>query len=144
MSKKVAVTQPVPQDAIRDSLEAIRSSIATTEEFHQALTGLVIKTNGLLDVQKRIQDSLKAESVARAAPSTDSVSEFVDYVAGKMKGNDAWIAMLKAHAMIYRIEKVGELPPLIVPTSELQREPETSGQVTFLNLSVGGSDGKLG
>ncbi|KAH9084091.1 hypothetical protein Ae201684P_020348 [Aphanomyces euteiches] len=144
MSKKAAATQPVPRDAILDSLEAVRSSLATTEQVHQALTGLMVKTNGLLDEQKRIQDSLKAVSAARAVPNSDSVSEFVDFVAGKMKGNEVSIAMLNAFAMMSRIEKAGGLPPLVMPTSAHQREPETSGQVAFLDLSVGGSDGKLG
>ncbi|KAH9103731.1 hypothetical protein AeMF1_019996, partial [Aphanomyces euteiches] len=65
--------------------------------------------------QKLIQDQLKTESAARAIPVADSVSEFVDYISGKIKGQDAWIEFLRAQATIFRLEKGGGLPPPSIP-----------------------------
>ncbi|CAK4668474.1 unnamed protein product, partial [Aphanomyces euteiches] len=100
MSKKPAAGKSVPQDPMTETLKAVRASIATADQIRQLLTEC---------------DQLKTESAARAIPVADSVSEFVDYISGKIKGQDAWIEFLRAQATIFRLEKGGGLPPPSIP-----------------------------
>ncbi|CAK4691726.1 unnamed protein product [Aphanomyces euteiches] len=58
---------------------------------------------------KLVQDQLKAESAALAIPTADPVPEFVDYIASKIKGQDAWIEFFRVQATIFRLEKGGGL-----------------------------------
>ncbi|CAK5071771.1 unnamed protein product, partial [Aphanomyces euteiches] len=115
MSKKPAAGKSVPQDPMKETLKAVRASIATADQIRQLLTECVSKSTDLAEEQKLIQDQLKAESAARAIPVADSVSEFVDYISGKIKGQDAWIEFLRAQATIFRLEKGGGLPPPSIP-----------------------------
>ncbi|KAH9121477.1 hypothetical protein AeMF1_006829, partial [Aphanomyces euteiches] len=115
MSKKPAAGKSVPQDPMKETLKAVRASIATADQIRQLLTECVSKSTDLAEEQKLIQDQLKAESAARAIPVADPVSEFVDYTSGKIKGQDAWIEFLRAQATIFRLEKGGGLPPPSIP-----------------------------
>ncbi|KAF0724210.1 hypothetical protein Ae201684_017059 [Aphanomyces euteiches] len=129
MSKKPAAGKSVPQDPMKETLKAVRASIATADQIRQLLTECVSKSTDLAEEQKLIQDQLKAESAARAIPAADPVSEFVDYISGKIKGQDAWIEFLRAQATIFRLEKGGGLPPPSIPKTS-----STEGS-TVLNLA---------
>ncbi|KAH9100394.1 hypothetical protein LEN26_015887 [Aphanomyces euteiches] len=129
MSKKPAAGKSVPQDPMKETLKAVRASIATADQIRQLLTECVSKSTDLAEEQKLIQDQLKAESAARAIPAADPVSEFVDYISGKIKGQDAWIEILRAQATIFRLEKGGGLLPPIIPKTS-----STEGS-TVLNLA---------
>ncbi|CAK4330641.1 unnamed protein product, partial [Aphanomyces euteiches] len=71
------------------TLKAVRASIATADQIRQLLIECVSKSVDLADEQKLVQDQLKAESAALVILTADPVPEFVDYIASKIKGQDA-------------------------------------------------------
>ncbi|CAK4703248.1 unnamed protein product, partial [Aphanomyces euteiches] len=91
------------------TLKAVRASVATADQICQLLIECVSKSVDLADEQKLVQDQLKAESAALAIPTADPVPEFVDYIASKIKGQDAWIEFFRVQATIFRLEKGGGL-----------------------------------
>ncbi|CAK4481753.1 unnamed protein product [Aphanomyces euteiches] len=115
MSKRAATGKSAPQDPTKEALKAARASIATADQMRQLLTECVSNSAELADQQKQVQDQLKAESGARAIPTADLVSEFVDYLASKIQGHDDWIDFVRAQATIFRLEKRGGLAPPSIP-----------------------------
>ncbi|CAK4486872.1 unnamed protein product, partial [Aphanomyces euteiches] len=111
MSKRADTGKSVPQDPAKEALKVVRASIATADQMRQLLTECVSKSAELADQQKQVQDQLKADSAARAIPTADLVSEFVDYLASKIQGQDDWIDFVRAQATIFRLEKRGGLAP---------------------------------
>ncbi|KAH9094467.1 hypothetical protein LEN26_018319 [Aphanomyces euteiches] len=129
MSKRAATGKSVPQDPMKEALKAVRASIATADQMRQLLTECVLKSAELADKQKQVQDQLKADSAACAIPTADLVSEFVDYLASKIQGQDDWIDFVRAQATIFRLEKRGGLAPPSIPKAS-----STEGS-TVLNLA---------
>ncbi|CAK4317171.1 unnamed protein product, partial [Aphanomyces euteiches] len=129
MSKRAATGKSVPQVPMKEALKAVRASIATADQMRQLLTECVSKTAELADQQKQVQDQLKADSATRAIPSADLVSEFVDYLASKIQGQDDWIDFVRAQATIFLLEKRGGLAPPSIPKAS-----STEGS-TVLNLA---------
>ncbi|KAH9111611.1 hypothetical protein AeMF1_013899 [Aphanomyces euteiches] len=129
MSKRAATGKSVPQDPTRETLKAVRASIATADQIRQLLTECVSKSAELANQQKQVQDQLKAESAARAIPTADLVSEFVDYLASKIQGQDDWIDFVQAQATIFRLEKRGGLAPPSIPKAA------SSAGSTVLNVA---------
>ncbi|CAK4166464.1 unnamed protein product [Aphanomyces euteiches] len=129
MSKRAATGKSVPQDPTRETLKAVRASIATADQIRQLLTECVSKSAELANQQKQVQDQLKAESAARAIPTADLVSEFVDYLASKIQGQDDWTDFVRAQATIFRLEKRGGLAPPSIPKAA------SSAGSTVLNVA---------
>ncbi|KAH9105936.1 hypothetical protein AeMF1_018362 [Aphanomyces euteiches] len=133
MNKRAATGKSVPQDPTKEALKAVRASIATADQMRQLLTECVSKSAELADQQKQVQDQLKADSAARAIPTADLVSEFVDYLASKIqgqddwidfvRGQDAWIDFVRAQATIFRLEKRGGLAPPSIPKASSTEAP---------------------